>query len=59
MGGKVIEVNQAAANDPGVVNKDPYGDGWLVKIKLSDEGDLDKLMDADTYNDKYPSESDT
>jgi len=48
--GKVLEVNQAAIDDPTKVNKDPYGEGWLVKVELSNPSDLDNLMDTDTYD---------
>ena len=52
--GKVIEVNAAASEDPAVVNDDPFNAGWLVKIEIEAASDLDKLMDADAYNEKYP-----
>lgn len=48
--GKVLEVNQAAIDDPTIANKDPYGEGWLVKVELSSPSDLDNLMDTDTYD---------
>ena len=48
--GKVLEVNQAAIDDPTKANKDPYGEGWLVKVELSNLSDLDNLMDTDTYD---------
>jgi len=44
--GKVIEVNQAAIDDPSIVNADPFGDGWLMKVQVSAEGEL---IDADAY----------
>ena len=47
--GEVVEINEALADDPEVVNKDPYGDGWMIKIKLSDAGELDTLLDATAY----------
>ena len=46
--GQIIEVNDVNAA-PDTVNKDPYGNGWLVKIKLSDPSELDGLMDVDAY----------
>jgi len=52
--GKVAEVNQAAIADPAVINGDPHGAGWLVKIEASDPSELEKLLDADTYETKYP-----
>ena len=47
--GEVIEVNPALADNPEIVNKDPYGEGWLIKIKLSDASSLDELMSAAEY----------
>jgi glycine cleavage system H protein len=46
---EVVEVNSALEDDPAVVNSDPYGDGWMIKIRVEDEGDLDDLMDAEGY----------
>ncbi len=47
--GEVIEVNEDLADNPEIVNEDPYGKGWLVKIKFSDASDVEALMDADAY----------
>lgn len=47
--GEVTEVNNALEDAPETVNKDPYGEGWMVKIKLSDTSELDALMDASAY----------
>jgi glycine cleavage system H protein len=47
--GTVLEVNEDLAESPEVVNEDPYGDGWLIKVKVSDPADLDDLMDNDEY----------
>lgn len=47
--GEVIEVNSSLADAPDTVNKDPYGDGWMIKIKLSDTAQLDSLMSSDDY----------
>jgi glycine cleavage system H protein len=49
VGGEVTEVNEALADEPELVNKDPYGKGWMVKIKVSDTSELDGLMSADDY----------
>lgn len=49
MSGEVIEVNDALANSPELVNEDPYGEGWLVKVRLSDPSEADELMDHETY----------
>lgn len=47
--GKIIEVNSNLENSPESVNKDPYGDGWMVKIKMTDLSELDALLDAVAY----------
>lgn len=47
--GTVTEVNEALADTPEVVNEDPYGKGWMVKVKLSDPAELDSLLDAAGY----------
>jgi len=47
--GEVTEVNDALAGQPEKVNTDPYGEGWLIKLKLADPADLGKLMDAKAY----------
>jgi len=49
VGGKIVEVNSAATDAPEVVNEEPYGTGWLIKVELSDTAQLDTLMDAATY----------
>ena len=48
--GVVMEVNTELSTTPEVVNKEPYGTGWMVKIKLSNPGELDSLMDAAAYS---------
>jgi glycine cleavage system H protein len=47
--GEVIEVNEALADAPEAVNSDPYGSGWMVKVRLSDPSEADALMDAAAY----------
>ncbi len=47
--GTVVEVNEDLPESPEVVNEDPYGDGWLIKVKVSDPADFDDLMDNDEY----------
>lgn len=47
--GEVIEVNADLEDSPELVNSDPYGDGWLFKVKLSDPAELDGLLSADAY----------
>jgi glycine cleavage system H protein len=49
MSGEVTEVNAAVAESPETINGDPYGDGWLVKVKLSDPSETEHLMDAAAY----------
>jgi glycine cleavage system H protein len=49
LSGEIVEVNDALGDKPEVVNEDPYGEGWLVKIKLSDASETDSLMDAAAY----------
>jgi len=55
VGGQVLEVNQAAIDGPKVVNEDPYGDGWLIKLKMGKPSELDALMDSAEY-DKFIAE---
>ena len=47
--GEITEVNEALSDAPEKINDDPYGDGWLVKVTLSNPGELDDLMDAAAY----------
>ena len=47
--GEVIEVNEELSNSPELINQDPHGKGWIAKIKISDESELQKLMDATEY----------
>ncbi|MFC1602084.1 glycine cleavage system protein GcvH [Pseudomonadota bacterium] len=47
--GEVAEINEALMDSPELVNEDPYGDGWLFKVRLADETELDNLLDADGY----------
>jgi glycine cleavage system H protein len=49
LSGEVLEVNQKAIDEPETVNDDPYGEGWLIRIRMSDPGEVDALMDAETY----------
>ncbi|MCP4040951.1 MAG: glycine cleavage system protein GcvH [Gammaproteobacteria bacterium] len=49
LSGEVVEVNEELADAPELVNNDAYGDGWLLKLKLADEGELDTLLDSATY----------
>ncbi len=56
LSGEVIEVNSAAVDGPDVVNKSPFDDAWLIKIRLSDPTQAETLMDPDTY-DKFEEEA--
>ena len=49
LSGEVLAVNEALAASPETINEDPYGEGWLVKVRLSDPAEVDALLDADTY----------
>ncbi len=49
VGGEVIEFNTALEDSPELINKDPYGEGWMIRIKISDPAQLDELMDAEAY----------
>ena len=48
--GEIIEFNEVLEEEPEKVNDDPYGDGWMIKIKVTDSTDLDSLLSADDYN---------
>jgi glycine cleavage system H protein len=47
--GRVVEVNQPLLNSPELLNEDPYSDGWMIKVEVTDASDLDDLMSADDY----------
>ena len=49
LSGEIVEVNEGLKDSPEQINEDSYGEGWLVKIKLSDPSESDSLMDADSY----------
>jgi glycine cleavage system H protein len=49
LSGEVLEVNQSVVDAPETVNEDPYGNGWLVRIRLSDPGEADSLLDVEAY----------
>ncbi len=49
VGGEVVEVNTDLDDDPALVNSDPYGDGWMVRLKISDESELEDLLDDSGY----------
>jgi glycine cleavage system H protein len=49
LSGEVLEVNQKVVDAPETVNEDPYGDGWLVRIRLSDRSEVEALLDVEAY----------
>ena len=49
LGGKVIETNPELEDKPELVNEDPYGDGWMIKIRLTDSTELDSLLSSEDY----------
>jgi glycine cleavage system H protein len=49
LSGEIVEVNTGLADDPDAINNDPYGAGWLVKVRLSDTGEKNALLDQPTY----------
>jgi glycine cleavage system H protein len=55
--GEIIETNEALVETPEVVNQDPYGDGWLFKLKPNDEGEVEDLLDAEGYKELAEEES--
>ena len=54
VGGEIIEVNKQLADDPSLLNADPYGKGWLLKLKVNDKSGLGKLSDAAGYDAAHP-----
>ena len=52
LGGEVVGVNERLQKEPGLVNSDPYGDGWMVRLRLEDPGQVDRLYDAAAYREK-------
>ena len=49
LSGEIVEVNAGLSDSPEQINDDPYGEGWLVKVRLSDRGETEQLMDAEAY----------
>lgn len=52
--GEISEVNPALADNPGLLNSDPYGKGWLCKVKVTDKAGLSKCVDSKTYDAQHP-----
>lgn len=49
MGSEIVEINEHLDADPAAINRDPYGEGWMVRLKMNEPSDLDRLMDVDAY----------
>ena len=49
LSGEILAVNGKVVEDPETINEEPYGEGWLIRVRLSDVGELDELLDADAY----------
>jgi glycine cleavage system H protein len=56
LSGEILEVNGELAGTPETINSDPYGDGWMVKVRLSDPSEVDALMDAAAYQEHLSSQ---
>jgi glycine cleavage system H protein len=50
LSGEIVEVNELLADSPHTINEDPYGEGWLVRVRLADPSERDTLLDADAYS---------
>jgi glycine cleavage system H protein len=50
LSGEIVEVNDSLADSPQMINEDPYGEGWLVKVRLANPSERDALMDAEAYS---------
>jgi len=55
--GEVVEINEALSDKPELVNTDPYGDGWMIKMRLSDPSEMDGLMTAEEYEEYIQTEA--
>ncbi|NIR31059.1 MAG: glycine cleavage system protein GcvH [Gammaproteobacteria bacterium] len=56
LAGEITDVNTALSDSPELINNDPYGEGWILRIKPDDEGDWESLLDADAYQEVAESE---
>jgi glycine cleavage system H protein len=57
VGGEVVEVNEALADNPALVNTDPWGDGWMVRLRVIDPTEVDELMTAEEYDEYLEKEA--
>jgi glycine cleavage system H protein len=55
--GEVVEINEALADNPALVNTDPWGDGWMIRIRVTDPTEIDELMTAEEYDEYIEKES--
>jgi glycine cleavage system H protein len=55
--GEVVEINETLADKPELVNTDPYGDGWMIRVKMSDPSEVEELMNAEEYEEYCETES--
>ena len=55
--GEVVAINEGLSDSPEIVNKDPYGEGWMMRIRPNDAGDVDALLDADVYQAQVEAEA--
>jgi glycine cleavage system H protein len=55
LSGEIVEVNEALGDSPERINADPYGDGWMVKVRISDPSEVDGLMDVEAYKEMLQS----
>ena len=55
--GVVVEINEALTDNPALINTDPYGDGWMIRIRMSDPTELDELMNAEEYEEYIEKEA--
>lgn len=58
LAGEIVEVNEALEDSPETVNDSPYGEGWILKLQLADQGDLESLMSAEAYSELVAAEED-
>jgi len=54
--GKVVKVNEKLSEEPEIITQDPYGEGWMIKVKIEDETELDTLMDSEEYEEQVRKE---
>jgi glycine cleavage system H protein len=55
--GEVVEINEALADNPALINTDPYGDGWMIRMRVTDATEVDELMTAEEYDEYIEKES--